>query len=191
MKNLLTALEGRRARDAQGELEASDKEEEEAPAQAAHATGAAYSDDEDDHRAYAEALTVTRKVIKKAKVTVVGLQEVSRAPKHLHGDVPLGGTLNVRASSGRKWTLTTSFNKGLKHLGLARASYLGSDTIQTYGLVDGRMTLARYNPAAPVYLEFAEVGAALTPPEGPPINLGLPDDAEEENPDASDGDEAH
>ena len=92
-------------------------------------------------------------------------------PVELAGDVILGAVMSVRAGKTGGQPLWISVNKRLAQLGKPKASHLGGDTVQTYCLSAGWMMITDYDPTAPVYTEIAEVGAALTPPNGPGINL--------------------
>jgi hypothetical protein len=78
--------------------------------------------------------------------------------------------LFIRAGPDRFVPFTMSYNKALHPLGHERASHLAGSVVVTYRVnEEHHMEVTTYDPEAPVFFEFNEVGAALSKKEGHPI----------------------
>ena len=185
LKRLLDVLEGKRRDSA--------READKTPAMAAAASVSAKpkkgktapKDKEPERTSRGAPFVVTQQVVDN-----VAIVKPHAGPVGLHGDVVLGGVLSLAAKKGMKVPFVVSFNRTLQELGVPRASHIAGTSVQTYYRAYDRVILTHFDPDAPAYLEMAEVGAALTPPGGPGVQLDEFSEDEDENP-AEDGAAAH
>jgi len=185
LKRLLDVLEGKRRDSA--------RETDKTPATAAAASVAAKPKKGKNARKDKEPAkkpTGAHFVVTQQVVDNVAIVKPHAGPVGQHGDVVLGGVLSLAAKKGMKVPFVVSFNRTLQELGLPKASHIAGTSVQTYYRAYDRVILTHFDPDAPAYLEMAEVGAALTPPGGPGVELDEFSEEEEENP-AQDGAAAH
>ena len=94
-----------------------------------------------------------------------------------------GAVADVVAQPGLTLPFTMSYNKTLSPLGYDRASLLAGDTVVTFGVSNGKyLSVARYDPEAPVFFNIREVAAAVTKKDGPAIVFDDPPPKGEEKP---------